>query len=168
MALFLFTKAILAGKPIEVFNHGKHARDFTYIDDIVEGVARHRSTASPPRDPAVRATAPDPGAASAPYRVYNIGNHRPVELARYIEVLEAQLGRKRRTRILLPMQPGDVPDTCADVDDLMREVGFRPATPIEDGIRGDLSAGIGSSTRSDLGPMPGHGLANSLATFIGL
>jgi UDP-glucuronate 4-epimerase len=132
MALFLFTKAILAGRPIDVFNHGKMRRDFTYIDDIVQGVVRtadHVATS----DPAFDAAAPDPGTSPAPYRVYNIGNHTPVELDRFIAAIEAALGRKA-IRNYLPMQPGDVPATCADVADLQRAVGFAPATPLETGI----------------------------------
>ncbi|MBZ0222183.1 MAG: NAD-dependent epimerase [Dokdonella sp.] len=132
MALFLFTRKILAGEPIEVFNHGKHSRDFTYIDDIVEGVMRtldHVATPNPNFDP----LAPDPGSSSAPYRLYNIGNDRPIELARYIELLEAKLGRSAQ-KILLPMQPGDVPDTWADVAELSHDTGYAPSTPVEVGI----------------------------------
>ena len=132
MALFLFTRAILAGKPIDVFNQGKMRRDFTYIDDIVQGVVRTADRVAAP-DPAWDAAAPDPGISPAPYRVYNIGNHTPVELERFISVLEEALGRKA-VRHYLPMQPGDVPATCADVDDLRRDVGFAPATPLETGI----------------------------------
>ena len=133
MAYFSFTKAILEGRPIDVFNHGRMQRDFTYIDDIVEGVLRVLE--QPPRpDPDWDAAQPDPGCSSAPYRLYNIGNNRPVELGRFIEVLEEHLG-KPAFKNLLPMQPGDVPATCADVDDLMRDAGFRPATPIEEGLR---------------------------------
>jgi UDP-glucuronate 4-epimerase len=132
MALFLFTKAILAGQPIDVFNHGKMRRDFTYIDDIVQGVVRTADHVAAP-DPAFDAAAPDPGTSPAPYRVYNIGNHVPVELDRFIAAIEAALGRKA-IRNNLPMQPGDVPATCADVADLQRDVGFSPATPIETGI----------------------------------
>ena len=132
MALFLFTRAILAGKPIDVFNQGKMRRDFTYIDDIVQGVVRTADRVAAP-DPAWDAAAPDPGISPAPYRVYNIGNHTPVELERFISVLEEALGRKA-VRHYLPMQPGDVPVTCADVDDLRRDVGFAPATPLETGI----------------------------------
>ena len=132
MALFLFTRAILAGKPIDVFNQGKMRRDFTYIDDIVQGVVRTADRIAAP-DPAWDAAAPDPGISPAPYRVYNIGNHTPVELERFIAVLEEALGRKA-VRRYLPMQPGDVPATCADVDDLRRDVGFAPATPLETGI----------------------------------
>ncbi len=132
MALFLFTKAILSGEPIEVFNHGRMRRAFTYIDDIVEGVVRvHDRIAQP--NPQWSGMKPDPGTSTAPYRVYNIGHHSPVELLYFIEVLEKTLGRKAEKR-LLPMQAGDVPATCADVEDLMQAVGFRPATPIEEGI----------------------------------
>ncbi len=132
MALFLFTKAILEGRPIDVFNYGKHRRDFTYIDDIVEGVVRtcdHVARANPDWT----GEQPDPGTSFAPYRVYNIGNSQPVELMRYIEVLEDCLGRKAEKN-LLPLQPGDVPDTYADVDDLIRDVDYRPATPVEEGV----------------------------------
>ena len=132
MALFLFTKAILAGQPIEVFNHGKMRRDFTYIDDIVQGVVRTADRIATP-NPAWDAAAPDPGTSPAPYRVYNIGNHTPVELDRFIAAIEENLGRKA-IRHYLPMQPGDVPATCADVEDLERDVGFAPATPLETGI----------------------------------
>lgn len=133
MALFLFTRAILAGRPIEVFNHGRMRRDFTYIDDIVEGVLRvaDRPAAA---NPQWNGAHPDPGTSAAPYRVYNIGNHQPVELLRLIEVLEEALGR-RAEKTFLPMQPGDVPATCADVEDLARDVGFHPSTPIETGVR---------------------------------
>ena len=132
MALFLFTRKILAGEPIEVFNHGKHTRDFTYIDDIVEGVIRTLDRV-PASDPAFDPLNPSAGSSAAPYRVYNIGNHQPVELAHYIEVLEAKLGRKAE-KILLPLQPGDVPDTYADVEELTRDTGYSPATPVEAGI----------------------------------
>jgi UDP-glucuronate 4-epimerase len=132
MALFIFTKAILEGKPIEVFNHGKMRRDFTYIDDIAEGIIRvlDRPAAS---DPSWSSDRPDPGTSSAPARVYNIGNHRPVELLRFIEVLEQALGKKAEKK-LMPLQPGDVPATYADVDDLARDAGFSPTTTIEEGI----------------------------------
>ena len=132
MALFLFTKAILEGRPIEVFNHGKMQRDFTYIDDVVEGVVR---VADRPAtgNPGWSGERPDPGTSRAPYRVYNIGNHQPVELDYFIAVLEKCLGKTARKNFL-PMQPGDVPATFADVDDLMRDVGFQPSTPIEVGI----------------------------------
>ncbi|MCH8505562.1 MAG: NAD-dependent epimerase [Ectothiorhodospiraceae bacterium] len=129
MALFLFTKAILQGKPIDVFNYGKHRRDFTYIDDIVEGVVRtcdHVAKANPDWN----GERPDPGTSLAPYRLYNIGNSQPVELMTYIEVLEECLGRKAEKN-LLPLQPGDVPDTYADVDDLIADVDYRPGTPVE-------------------------------------
>jgi UDP-glucuronate 4-epimerase len=133
MALFLFARAIMAGEPIDVFNHGRMRRDFTYIDDIVEGVVRVTDHTAQP-NPRWDGGAPDPGTSAAPYRLYNIGNHSPVELLRLIEVLEEALGRKAEKR-MLPMQPGDVPATAADVDDLMADVGFRPATPIEVGVR---------------------------------
>lgn len=133
MALFLFTRAILENRPIDVFNHGKMKRDFTYIDDIVEGVVRVLDRIPEP-DPAWRGDSPDPSSSFAPYRLYNIGNNRPVDLMEYITVLEDQLGRKA-DRNLLPMQAGDVPATCADVEDLTAAVGFRPATPIKEGIR---------------------------------
>ena len=132
MALFKFTRSILAGEPIDVFNHGNHKRDFTYIDDIVAGVIatlNHPAQA----DPHWSGDAPDPATSAVPYRVYNIGNQRPVELLRYIEVLEDCLRRKAKKN-LLPMQPGDVPDTWADVDDLAAAVGYRPHTPIETGV----------------------------------
>jgi UDP-glucuronate 4-epimerase len=132
MALFLFTRAILEGKPIDVYNQGLMRRDFTYVDDIVEGVIRVTDhTASV--NPSWNGDTPDPGTSYAPYRIYNIGNNNPVELLRFIEVLEEKLGRKA-IKNLLPIQPGDVPATCADVDDLMRDVGFVPKTPIEEGI----------------------------------
>ncbi len=132
MALFLFTKAILEGRPIDVFNYGQHRRDFTYIDDIVEGVIRTLDhVATPNAD--WSSAAPDPGTSRAPYRLYNIGNQQPVELMRYIEVLEDCLGR-RAEKNLLPLQPGDVPDTYADVADLVRDVDYLPATSVEDGV----------------------------------
>jgi UDP-glucuronate 4-epimerase len=132
MALFLFTKNMLAGKPIDVFNNGRHTRDFTFVDDIAEGVVRALDRPAKP-NPAFDPTAPDPATSSAPWRVYNIGNSAPVELLRYIEVLERELGTKA-TLNLLPLQPGDVPDTCADVQALIDDVGYRPNTPIETGI----------------------------------
>ncbi|HEV8712097.1 MAG TPA: NAD-dependent epimerase [Candidatus Binatia bacterium] len=132
MALFIFTKAILEGKPIQVFNHGNMRRDFTYIDDIVEGVVRVLDTIPQPH-PAWSGATPDPGTSKAPYRLYNIGNNQPVELLHFIAVLEACLGRKAEKQ-LLPLQLGDVPETYADVDDLMRDVGFKPSTPITTGI----------------------------------
>jgi len=132
MALFIFTKAILEGKPIEVFNNGKMQRDFTYIDDIVEGVVRtlDRKARS---NPAWSGERPDPGTSSAPARIYNIGNHQSVELLRFIEVLEQALGKKAEKK-LMPIQPGDVPATYADINDLTRDVGFTPSTSIEVGI----------------------------------
>lgn len=133
MALFIFTQAILSGKPIDVFNHGKMRRDFTYIDDIVEGVVKVLDRI-PEGDPFFSPEAPDPGASSAPYRIYNIGNNQPVELMRFIEVLESVLEKKAQKRFL-DIQPGDVPATCADVDDLFHAVGFKPSTPIEVGIQ---------------------------------
>ena len=133
MAYFSFTRAILAGQPIDVFNNGRMQRDFTYIDDVVEGVARVMDRIPSP-DPAWSGDRPDPGTSYAPYRIYNIGNNRPVELLRFIEVLEECLGKKA-VKNLLPMQAGDVPATCADVDDLMRDVGFQPSTSVEEGIR---------------------------------
>jgi len=133
MALFLFTKAILAGKPIDVFNYGKMQRDFTYIDDIVEGVVRVLDKPAKP-DPTWSGETPNPGTSSAPYRLYNIGNHQPVELLRFIEILEGVLGKKAEKNFL-PLQPGDVPATYADVDDLIKDVDFKPNTPIEVGIR---------------------------------
>ena len=132
MALFLFTRAILAGEPIDVFNHGHHRRDFTYVDDIVEGVIRTLDRVATP-NPAWSSAAPDPATSRAPYRLYNIGSHRPVELLRYIEVLEDCLGRKA-VKNLLPLQPGDVPDTYADVEALVADVGYQPSTPIEEGV----------------------------------
>jgi UDP-glucuronate 4-epimerase len=133
MALFLFTRNILAGKPIDVFNHGNHKRDFTYVLDIVEGVVRTLDRPAT-ADPAWNSDSPDPATSRVPYRVYNIGNNDPVELVRYIEVIEECLGRKA-IKNLLPLQPGDVPDTYADVQELVRDVGYKPATPIETGVR---------------------------------
>ena len=133
MALFLFTRKILAGEPIDVFNHGRHRRDFTYIDDIADGVVRVLDKPAAP-DAEWSGDNPDPATSSAPHRVYNIGNNRCIELERYIEVLEDCLGRKAEKN-LLPMQPGDVPDTYADVDDLVKDFGYRPDTSIEDGVR---------------------------------
>lgn len=133
MALFKFTKAILAGQPIDVFNYGKHRRDFTYIDDIVEGVIRTLDHVAQPNS-GWNGDSPDPGTSKAPYRLYNIGSNRPVDLLRYIQVLEDCLGRKAEMN-LLPMQPGDVPDTYADVDALVQDVGYRPSTPVEEGVQ---------------------------------
>ena len=133
MALFLFTRAILAGEPIRVFNHGHHKRSFTYIDDIVEGVIRTLDR-PPGTDPAWNGDAPDPASSGvAPYRIYNIGNEQPVELLRYIEVLEQCLGRKAQME-LLPLQAGDVPDTEADVSDLIAATGYRPQVGVEQGV----------------------------------
>jgi UDP-glucuronate 4-epimerase len=132
MALFLFTKAILEGRPIEVFNHGRMQRDFTYVDDIVEGVVRVLDKTAAP-DPAFRADRPDPATSSAPYRVFNIGNHDPVPLLEFIGCIEDALGRKA-DKLLLPLQDGDVPATYADVDALRDWVGFAPATDIRTGI----------------------------------
>lgn len=132
MALFIFTKAILEGKPIEVFNQGKMRRDFTYIDDIVEGIIRTLDRPAT-ANPSWSGNQPDPGTSSAPARLYNIGNHQPVQLLHFIEVLEKALGKKAEKN-LLPIQPGDVPATYADIDDLTKDVGFKPSTPIEVGI----------------------------------
>jgi UDP-glucuronate 4-epimerase len=133
MALFLFTQNILAGAPIDVFNDGHHQRDFTYIDDIVQGVVAAVDHAAAP-DPGWDSDAPDPATSSAPYKIYNIGNQRPVALMRYIEVLEQCLGRRARKN-LLPMQPGDLPDTWADVEGLARDMGYRPSTDLETGVK---------------------------------
>ena len=132
MALFLFTKAILEGEPIKVFNYGKHRRDFTYVDDIVEGVIRTLDNIAT-TNPDWTGKKPDPGTSKAPWRVYNIGNQSPVELLKYIEILEQKLG-KTAEKELLPLQPGDVPDTYADVEALVKDVDYKPATPIEEGI----------------------------------
>ena len=132
MAPIKFTRAILAGEPIDIYNNGHHARDFTYIDDVVEGVLRTSDRIAAP-DPAWTSAAPDPATSSAPYRIYNIGNHSPVELMHFIGVLEQALGREAKKRFL-PMQPGDVPATFANVADLAADVGFAPATPLEEGI----------------------------------
>ncbi len=133
MALYLFTKAIFEGRPIDVFNHGKMRRDFTYIDDIVEGVVR-TADCVPPGNPDWTGDAPDPATSRAKYRVYNIGNNQPVELMHLITTLESAIGREAEKNYL-DMQPGDVTQTFADVDDLVQDVGFRPDTPIEEGIR---------------------------------
>ena len=133
MALFLFTKAILAGEPIKVFNHGHHKRSFTYVDDIVEGVIRALDSV-PAKDAAWDATRPNPATSGvAPYRIYNIGNEEPVELLRYIEVLEQCLAKKAVME-MLPLQAGDVPDTEADVSELMAGVGYKPAVSVEQGV----------------------------------
>jgi UDP-glucuronate 4-epimerase len=133
MALFLFTRNILEGKPIDVFNHGHHRRDFTYVDDIAEGVVRALDRPAQP-DALWNSNDPDPATSRAPFRLYNIGNHQPVELMRYIEVIEECLGRKAEKNFL-PMQLGDVPETFADIADLVTDVGYRPATPVEVGVR---------------------------------
>jgi len=133
MALFLFTRAILAGKPIELYNFGRMERDFTYIDDIIEGVVRVGEKIPSP-DPKWDSGSPDPATSAAPYRIFNIGNNCPVALLTLLDLLERCLGKKGERR-LVPIQPGDVPATYADVDDLMKEVGFKPATPIEEGVR---------------------------------
>jgi len=132
MALFLFTKATLAGEPIKVFNHGNHTRDFTYIDDIVEGVIRVSDQPATP-DPEWSSDAPDPATSNAPFRLYNIGNNDPVKLSAYIEAVEEALGKKA-IKDLLPLQPGDVPDTYADSTELERAVGYKPATPVKQGV----------------------------------
>ena len=133
MAMFIFAKAIAEGQPIRLFNHGRMRRDFTYVDDVVEAVERVIARV-PVKTEAAPGAALDPGSSAAPWRIYNIGNNRSVEISRVVELLEQEFGRKARIE-LVPMQPGDVPDTCADVDDLMRDVGFRPSTPIETGVR---------------------------------
>ena len=133
MALFLFTKAIYDGQPIQVFNHGKMKRDFTYIDDIVEGVVRVMGR-PPQSNPSWDANRPDPGTSYTAYKIYNIGNNQPVELTDFIAAIEAAVGKTARKE-MREMQAGDVPATYADIDDLVRDVGFRPATPLEIGIR---------------------------------
>lgn len=132
MAFFSFTRDIIDGRPIKVFNHGRHSRDFTYIDDIAAGVVGALD-ASATGNPAWSGRHPDPATSSAPYRLYNIGNARPVQLLRYIELLEEAIGRKA-TIEMLPLQPGDVPDTAADVGDLAAATGYAPATPVEQGV----------------------------------
>lgn len=132
MALFLFTRAILAGEPIKVFNYGKHRRDFTYVDDIVEGIILTLGNTAR-GNPGWDACQPDPGTSSAPWRVYNIGNQNPVDLEDYIAAIEDALGIKAEKQ-LLPLQPGDVPDTYADVEALVADVGYRPSTPVSEGI----------------------------------
>jgi UDP-glucuronate 4-epimerase len=133
MALFKFTKAILADKPIQVFNYGKHRRDFTYIDDIVEGMIRVLDRPAP-ANPEWNGAKPDPGTSAAPWRLYNIGNNRPVDLMDYIAAIEKALGKKAQME-MLPLQPGDVPDTFADVDDLVEQFHYKPDTAVEDGIK---------------------------------
>jgi UDP-glucuronate 4-epimerase len=132
MAMFIFTKAILEGRPIQLFNHGRMRRDFTYVDDIVEAMERLLDR-PPAGDPNWSGDAPDPSSSSAPWRLYNIGNNRSVEVAKVVDLLEYELGRKA-VKELVDMQPGEVPETCADIDDLMHAVGFAPATPIEEGV----------------------------------
>jgi len=132
MALFKFTRAILADQPIDLYNHGQHRRDFTYIDDIVEGVIRVLDRVAAP-NPDWSSAAPDSASSAAPYRLYNIGNNRPVELTHYIQVLEQCLGRQARKN-LLPLQAGDVPDTYADVTDLTQDTGYLPSTQVEEGV----------------------------------
>ena len=132
MALFLFTKSILEGRPIDVFNFGKHRRDFTFIDDIAQGVVRSMDRVAT-GNANWNSDEPDPATSKGPYRLYNIGNNEPVELMRYIELIEQCLGKKAQKN-LLPLQPGDVPDTFADIEDLVQDVGYRPATPVEVGV----------------------------------
>jgi UDP-glucuronate 4-epimerase len=133
MALFLFTKNILAGKPIDIYNYGKHRRDFTYVDDVAQGVVRAMDRIAQPTVD-WDSNNPDPSTSNAPYRLYNIGNNQPVELLRYIEVLEECLGKKAQKN-LLPLQVGDVPDTYADVEELIKDVGYKPATSVETGVK---------------------------------
>ena len=132
MALFVFTKNIIAGRPIQVFNHGLHARDFTYVDDIVEGVIRASCNVATP-NPAWDSEHPDPATSDAPFRIFNIGNSNPIRLTSYIEAIETAVGKKA-IKELLPLQPGDVPNTFADVSELARQVGYRPTTPVEEGV----------------------------------
>ena len=133
MALFMFTKNILEGKPIDVFNHGHHKRDFTFVEDIAEGVVRSLDRVARP-DPNWDSNNPDPSTSNAPFRIYNIGNNKPVPLMHYIEVLEQCLGKKAQKN-MLPLQLGDVPETSANIDDLVSDVGYRPATSVEEGVR---------------------------------
>ena len=133
MSMFLFTDKIIKGEPIDVFNHGHHARDFTFIDDIVQGVVRATDKVATP-NPAWSGDQPDPATSSAPYRLYNIGNHSPVQLMDYIACIEKAVG-KTATKNMLPMQPGDVPTTFADIEDLKADIGFEPKTPIEEGVQ---------------------------------
>lgn len=137
MSLFIFTRRILAGESIDIFNNGNHKRDFTYIDDIVNGVVRVTDSVARP-NPQWTGLDPDPGSSMAPYRLYNIGNNNPVELMRFIEIIEERLGKKA-VKNFLPLQPGDVPTTYADVDDLIRDINYKPATSIEDGITGFIT-----------------------------
>jgi UDP-glucuronate 4-epimerase len=133
MSMFLFTDKIIKGEPIDVFNHGHHARDFTYIDDIVQGVVRATDKVATP-NPAWSGNQPDPATSSAPYRLYNIGNHSPVQLMDYIACIEKAVGKTAKKN-MLPMQPGDVPATFADIEDLKADIGFEPKTPIEEGVK---------------------------------
>ncbi|MDY6945396.1 MAG: NAD-dependent epimerase [Pseudomonadota bacterium] len=133
MALFLFTKNIIAGKPIDVFNYGNHRRDFTFVEDIAQGVVRSMDRVAQP-NAEWSGDQPDPATSKAPYRLYNIGNNAPVELMKYIECIETNLGKKAQKN-LLPLQAGDVPDTFADVSDLVQDVGYKPATSVEEGVR---------------------------------
>ena len=132
MALFLFTKKIIEGKPIQVFNHGNHTRDFTYVDDIVEGVIRVSDQIAEP-DPDWNSDSPDSRSSNAPFRIFNIGNNSPVKLTEYIEAAEEAIG-KTAIKEMLPLQPGDVPDTFADVSELIKAVGYKPATPVKAGV----------------------------------
>ena len=133
MAMFIFAKAIVEGAPIRLFNYGRMRRDFTYVDDVTQAVERIIDLPPAPADAPAGGDL-DPGTSTAPWRIYNIGNNRTVEISRVVELLEQEFGRKAIIE-LVPMQPGDVPESCADVDDLMRDVGFRPSTPIEQGLR---------------------------------
>jgi UDP-glucuronate 4-epimerase len=133
MAPIKFAKNIIEGKPIDVYNYGKHSRDFTYIEDIVEGVIRTMDNTAAPNENWDPAT-PDPGTSRAPYRIYNIGNQKPVDLMRFIQLIEENVGKKAEMN-LLPMQPGDVQDTWADTEDLATDVGYQPSTPIEVGVK---------------------------------
>jgi len=133
MSMFMFTDKIIKGEPIDVFNQGQHARDFTYIDDIVQGVVRANDKVATP-DPTWSGDRPDSATSSAPYRLYNIGNHSPVQLMDYIACIEKAVGKTAKKN-MLPMQPGDVPATYADVEDLKTDIGFEPKTKIEDGVK---------------------------------
>jgi UDP-glucuronate 4-epimerase len=137
MALFMFTQKILAGEPIDLFNHGKHTRSFTYISDITEGVIRVLDKV-PEANGGWSGRSPDPATSFAPFRIYNIGSDRRTELMRYVELIEENLGRKAKLNFL-PLQPGDVPDTWADIEDLARDVGYSPSTPVEEGVREFIS-----------------------------
>ncbi len=145
--MFIFARAILGGTPIKLFNHGNMRRDFTYIDDVVEAIVRLMGR-PPQGDPAWSGDRPDPGCSAAPWKIYNIGNNRPEDLMQVVSLLEKEFGRSAEKE-MLPMQPGDVPATYADVEDLAREIGFRPATAIEDGIA-RFANGIVSTTGSNL------------------